>query len=726
MAHSITLWRENSLKKILRFAQYTAWILVFCLIVGFAFSANAQTTTMLSASSAVPEAILLRLQDQQQIIVGRSMQLLTDSTSSRTLADVMQPSCAGRWQNTTENVPNLGFVNNVVWARFMVQNSNPLASDWLIEISYPPLDSIHIFIVESTTVLHSELVGDHIPISQRRFKHRFYVVPLTLSDTMPKMVYIRVRTESSMQFPITLYRMTEFTQETVVGESIFGLFYGLIFALLVYNAFVAFSLKSRTYWLYVAYVSLSFLYFGALNGHANRYVIGDWVRLSNTLLPVLLAISNAAFLFFANSLLQTKIYLPKAQRVLQFGGYYFLALGFLALFVKYRFSIIPIGLSPMFSISSTFIIAIITWRAGNTSARYFVLAGMFFMLGSFLNTLRAYAFIPSNAITSHSFEAGFAAEALLFAFALTNRYGILREEKKFAQQEALRIQREANEQLERKVRERTEELERSNEEIYRHIRVLDEQAAEIELANVTLQEKNTQLEQLNMEKNEFLGIAAHDLKNPLAHIIMSTGTVVRYFERMKRSDIISSLESIGEVARRMSEIISNLLDVNAIEQGGIKLHCASFDLVPKTASVVQDYRERAASKGVHIQFDASDKAIVFADEQAMMQVLDNIVSNAIKYSPHGKRVFVRVTSTEEAVTRVEVQDEGQGISPDDMKKLFGKFARLSARPTGGEHSTGLGLSIVKKMVEAMNGRVWCKSELGLGATFIVELPSSLV
>ena len=72
--------------------------------------------------------------------------------------------------------------------------------------------------------------------------------------------------------------------------------------------------------------------------------------------------------------------------------------------------------------------------------------------------------------------------------------------------------------------------------------------------------------------------------------------------------------------------------------------------------------------------------------------------------------------------RIKVQDEGEGISPKDIKKLFGKFARLSARPTGGEHSTGLGLSIVKKMVEAMNGKVWCESELGKGATFIVEFP----
>jgi signal transduction histidine kinase len=84
--------------------------------------------------------------------------------------------------------------------------------------------------------------------------------------------------------------------------------------------------------------------------------------------------------------------------------------------------------------------------------------------------------------------------------------------------------------------------------------------------------------------------------------------------------------------------------------------------------------------------------------------------------------MTNVSVTNDHFLRIEVQDQGQGISSNDMTKLFGKFMRLSTRPTGGEHSTGLGLSIVKKMVEAMNGRVWCESEVGKGATFIVELP----
>ncbi len=104
--------------------------------------------------------------------------------------------------------------------------------------------------------------------------------------------------------------------------------------------------------------------------------------------------------------------------------------------------------------------------------------------------------------------------------------------------------------------------------------------------------------------------------------------------------------------------------------------------------------------------------------------MDNLVSNAVKYSPNGKNVYVRVYQMDRRV-RAEVKDEGPGISAEDQKRLFGKFARLSARPTAGEHSTGLGLAIVKRLVESMHGEVWCESHLGSGAAFLVELPAAM-
>jgi signal transduction histidine kinase len=106
----------------------------------------------------------------------------------------------------------------------------------------------------------------------------------------------------------------------------------------------------------------------------------------------------------------------------------------------------------------------------------------------------------------------------------------------------------------------------------------------------------------------------------------------------------------------------------------------------------------------------------------LITVLDNLISNAVKYSPLGKNVYVQI-GREGAMVRLNVQDEGPGFSEEDQLRLFGKYARLTPKPTGGEHSTGLGLSIVKRMVDRMHGHVWCSSKLGEGATFSLNLPA---
>jgi len=253
--------------------------------------------------------------------------------------------------------------------------------------------------------------------------------------------------------------------------------------------------------------------------------------------------------------------------------------------------------------------------------------------------------------------------------------------------------------------------------------ILEEQAREIEMANTALHEQNTALEHLSNEKNEFMGIAAHDLKNPLAQIIMASDATVRYYSRMSDDEIRAHLSRIGIVAKHMTEIICNLLDVNAIESGATSLHLVVLNGSLVLDGLVQEYLPRAERKNMSIHAEIPPNVAVYADERALTQIIDNLISNAIKYSPHGRNIVVRMYSQSEAV-RIAVSDEGPGLSGEDKAKLFGKFARLSAQPTGGEHSTGLGLSIVKKMVEAMNGRVWCESELGKGATFIVELPAA--
>ncbi|MBS1536429.1 MAG: hypothetical protein JST20_01615 [Bacteroidetes bacterium] len=254
------------------------------------------------------------------------------------------------------------------------------------------------------------------------------------------------------------------------------------------------------------------------------------------------------------------------------------------------------------------------------------------------------------------------------------------------------------------------------------------QKSDIERVNQELQERNTYLAELNAEKNEFMGIAAHDLKNPLAAIMLTSDITRRYWKNLTHKEISDNIDGIYTTAQKMKAIIINLLDTHAIESGAINLNIRQFSLSEVVVAEAENYRERAIAKDIqlHIQSSPSDIEII-ADEQILREVLDNLISNAVKYSPHDKNIYISTTqSTAEGknVVRVSIRDEGQGISEEDKKKMFGKFQRLTAKPTGGEHSTGLGLSIVKKLVEMMGGRVWCESEgIGLGAIFNIEFPA---
>lgn len=259
-------------------------------------------------------------------------------------------------------------------------------------------------------------------------------------------------------------------------------------------------------------------------------------------------------------------------------------------------------------------------------------------------------------------------------------------------------------------------------------KIIAEQSTAAEAVNATLRERNAQLAQLNDEKNELLGIAAHDLQNPLTGIIMSSDIVVQFYEKMQRADIVREMERIRTTARRMSAIITNVLDINALETGKRNYYIERIDIAPLLRDTADDYRRRAQAKEIELHTDIHDQLIIDTDRNAFVQIMDNLVSNAVKYSPHNKRIWIRASiypyqqHLTPHVLRIEIQDEGPGFTEEDKHKLFGKFARLSAKPTGNEDSTGLGLSIVKQLVEDAGGTISCKSTSGEGATFIVEFP----
>jgi two-component system, sensor histidine kinase LadS len=276
--------------------------------------------------------------------------------------------------------------------------------------------------------------------------------------------------------------------------------------------------------------------------------------------------------------------------------------------------------------------------------------------------------------------------------------------------------RESLLQLQEQLLEKAGELTEANES-------LQDSLEEVKLLNSTLTERNDELQMLNMEKNEFLGIVAHDLKSPLSGI-KGLSELLTTPQEMDIETITTMASTIYTTSDRMFSIITNLLDINAIETGAIRFEKQWMNPMECIERVCAEQETYASSKTMKLTLTTDGKETpIYSDPNALNEIIDNLVSNAVKYSYPNSEITIALTYNETNCS-IAVTDQGQGISEEDQKQLYKKFAKLTARPTGSEHSTGLGLSIVKKMIELLGGTISCTSTVGVGSTFTIQLPTS--
>lgn len=244
-------------------------------------------------------------------------------------------------------------------------------------------------------------------------------------------------------------------------------------------------------------------------------------------------------------------------------------------------------------------------------------------------------------------------------------------------------------------------------------------------AQEELKTKKEAAEAAYRAKGELLAIASHDLKNPLSSIagLAQIMLEMKMAEPDASEQDIEFLKSIHEASSHMFEVVKGILANEGLEQQGLTITENDIDLSTLAADLVQFAMPSAARKDIELSASIAPDIRFLGDKTRLREAFDNYISNAIKYSPAGKTVTVSLVSTENGKwIEFGVRDQGPGLTEDDKSKLFGKFKKLSARPTGGESSTGLGLSIVKAIIELHGGHVGCDSSLGQGAYFWARLP----
>jgi two-component system, sensor histidine kinase and response regulator len=240
--------------------------------------------------------------------------------------------------------------------------------------------------------------------------------------------------------------------------------------------------------------------------------------------------------------------------------------------------------------------------------------------------------------------------------------------------------------------------------------------------HVALKAARDELKQLAEDKDELLGVLTHDLKNHLGGMDMSAQMLRDRTEAMADPKLRLMAENISHSSSQMLAFVKEFL-ANASADHGLSIKPESISLKEAASRAIQQHQEAARRK--QLVFETvlqGNGALVQADAAALNQVLDNLLSNAIKFSPSGKQIRITVCEPGARFVECQIQDEGPGFTEEDKARMFRRYSRLSARPTGGEPSTGLGLSIVKKLVLAMHGELACQSTPGNGATLAFRLP----
>ncbi len=242
--------------------------------------------------------------------------------------------------------------------------------------------------------------------------------------------------------------------------------------------------------------------------------------------------------------------------------------------------------------------------------------------------------------------------------------------------------------------------------------------------NTKIEKQNTELNHLNQEKDRFMGMVSHDLLNYISSMALSVDLMKTSTSGML-DNRDSHLYRLDSVVTNMRTLLNNYLTTNRIESGIITPLFSLVNIGNLVNRITEGFEDVASKKNIRLTYSNKCKNIFFKTDVSYFSIItDNLISNALKYTYAGKNVWIEMIKKDEKYI-LKVKDEGQGIPKDDIQKMYGRFQKLSPKPTNNEPSNGLGLSIVKDLVLALNGTIDCKSEVGKGTTFTVTLNNKI-
>ncbi|ADU29022.1 ATP-binding protein [Evansella cellulosilytica] len=630
-------------------------------------------SVIVQASSDENENVVSLFDNTKRIQLEEHISIFADINNAYTIDDIRSSSFEGTFELNQESIPNYGYTDTVYWVKVHLRNQSS-KDIWLLEIDNATLDYLSLYFPETAyeNAYVSE-TGDLLPFDNREVNHRNFVYRLQLEENNITTLYLRFESEGAMQLPITLWHQDAFIEKSQLEYALLGIFFGILSIMALYNLFLFFSLRHWSYLFYVLFIASNIFIHLSFTGTAYQYIWPEQSWWNNRAIVLFMLISNIFGYLFAKSFLEMRKVIPGLNSIFNYLIFCNFVIIFL-LFYSYSLALNLVVISSGVTVLLMIWAGISCYRKGYQPAKYFLLAWHISFIGTIISLLADAGFLPIYFVTKYAWQITASIEFLLFSFALADKINMMKKEKEQAEQEVIKSNLRALENL-----KKTDKL-----------------------------------------KDEFLAMTSHELRTPLHGMIgiaetMYDGATGKMTQSMKKhlSMIISS-------GKRLSHLINDILDFSILKNDAMNLHLKKVHLKELVDVVIIMSQSLLNEKNIRIinEIDTNIRPVL-GDENRLQQVFFNLIGNAIKYTERGTVVI----SAEEdgKMLQVHITDSGIGISADQIDTIFDAFNR------GGNNSeeqsgTGLGLNITKKLIEAHGGNISVVSQEGKGSTFSFLIP----
>lgn len=435
---------------------------------------------------------------------------------------------------SSKEVLHFGINRNVYWIRFRARAISSPPKDWLLWIDFPILDHIELYEQNGDgELIRKREMGFCEEFSKRPIEHANFAIPLTFNYSQPTTFFLKVHSKKTKILPLSIVSKDAFYQGKSAEDVLFGVFFGIMIVMLLYNGFVYYSLRDRAYLYYVLTILSNALFFGGTSGYAYQYIWQDFHEFNGMALILFSCFLVISTTLFTQSFLNIKQYTKFLDWALTACRGISIAAA-VGLFIIP--DVMPIGVGMYFVISLTILLllstGIVCWIKGHRPAIYFTVAWLGYLLGALSLTFVNWNLAPFNFFTYHATELGSAIMVILLALALSESYRLLKKEKEAASKKMLEMKEEANQKLEVRVRERTAELMETNEE-------LNQIVEELNVTNDRLNGANIQLSKRNKNITDSLNYAKRIQSAILPFPERINRTVDEHFVFFKPRDIVS-------------------------------------------------------------------------------------------------------------------------------------------------------------------------------------------